>query len=74
MPHNDKSPAVKEVADRVADWLYGMTITEALDRGLCIRCHDIPRFYSEAGKREYTISGLCEYCFDELTEGKELDG
>lgn len=34
--------------------------------GLCIECHQpaLPRCYSEAGRREYSISGLCERCFD----------
>lgn len=32
-------------------------------------------FYSLAGKYEYRISGLCEYCFDDLTAitGEEAD-
>lgn len=41
--------------------------------GLCISCHEpaIPKCYSEAGRREYSISGLCEKCFDEASGSGE---
>lgn len=41
--------------------------------GLCISCHKpaLPRCYSEAGRREYSISGLCEKCFDEACGSDE---
>ena len=46
--------------------LYGMTKAEALSQGICLQCKmpALPKCYSEAGKREYQISGLCEPCFD----------
>ena len=36
--------------------------------GLCISCREpaLPKCYSEAGRREYSISGMCEKCFDEM--------
>ena len=55
----------------LAKSLYGMTKQEALAKGICIDCKEsaIPKCYSEAGKREYRISGLCEKCFDKIFEG-----
>jgi len=50
--------------------LYGMTTGEAISKGICINCKQIPVTYSEAGRREYFISGLCEPCFDEITKEK----
>jgi hypothetical protein len=47
--------------------LYGITLREALDKNICIRCKRRPSFYSHMGKAEYFISGLCEPCFDEIT-------
>lgn len=37
-------------------------------RGLCVICGQEPTFYSEAGRREYQISGTCEPCFDRMFE------
>lgn len=40
---------------------------------LCIRCHR-PAYehcYSDAGRREVSISGLCEECFDEIAAADE---
>jgi hypothetical protein len=47
---------------------YGRTIQEAHFLGICIDCGKpaLQNCYSEAGKREYGISGLCEKCFDKL--------
>jgi len=42
---------------------------DALSRdGMCISCREpaLPKCYSEAGRREYGISGLCEKCFDAI--------
>ena len=40
---------------------------------LCIHCHR-PAYehcYSQAGRDEVGISGLCEECFDEITKAME---
>ena len=55
--------AFKDAAARAA---HGMTVAEAHAAGVCLRCRKPPTFYSEAGRREYRISGLCEPCFDAL--------
>ena len=38
------------------------------NEGLCISCDlpALPRCRTDAGRREYGISGLCEVCFDNL--------
>jgi hypothetical protein len=53
--------------------LYGMTKAEAFAQNLCISCKNTPTFYSTAGAKEYSISGLCEPCFDKITGGTEED-
>ena len=55
--------------DNLAKELYGETAKEAQEFGLCIQCKQdaLSNCYSEAGKREYKISGLCEKCFDKIT-------
>ena len=43
---------------------------------LCWRCQEpaLLKCYSDAGRREVNISGLCEPCFDEITAEPEDDG
>lgn len=48
-----------------------LTLTEGHEKTLCVRCKKPPTFYSEAGQREYSNSGLCEPCFDHLFAEEE---
>lgn len=50
--------------DQLARAAYGMTAGEAHAREVCISCQRPPTFQTEAGRREYQISALCETCFD----------
>lgn len=65
---------LKEWQDDIAKECFGITKEEAQYATLCINCKlpVINRIQSEAGWREYGISGLCEICFDSITdpEGK----
>ena len=58
---------LKETTAKAA---FGKTKKEVLKKGTCISCREqaLPKCYSEAGRREYQISGLCELCFDEICE------
>ena len=62
---------LKEFQDKIAKDVFGSTKEEAIKEGLCINCRELalPKCYSDAGRREYKISGLCEQCFDEITGG-----
>jgi hypothetical protein len=50
-------------------------IEGALDKGICIDCGQpaLPNCYSEAGREEYMISGLCEKCFDATCRDRDLN-
>ena len=62
---------LEELKNNLSQDLYGITKAEACRTGICIQCKEpaFPKCYSEAGKREYKISGLCEQCFDKICGG-----
>jgi hypothetical protein len=67
----DKSPGIQEFLDVQAFQTFGITVSDAQEKGQCIMCkHEaLSRCTTEAGRREYQISGLCEVCFDEICSG-----
>lgn len=56
--------------DALAVRTFEMTAAEAREKGLCINCKEpaLAKCYSDAGRKEYRISGMCEKCFDALFE------
>lgn len=57
---------LQDFKDEVSKMAHGMTRGEAVVRGICISCKEPATWYSEAGRREYHISGMCEPCWDKL--------
>jgi hypothetical protein len=57
------------IMDKFSLELYGITRTQALQEGICVRCKKpaLKNCQTEAGRKEFQISGLCELCFDKLT-------
>lgn len=54
--------------DALAKAVYGISLSEAIDKEICVDCRKpaLPKCYSDAGRKEFYISGLCEECFDKL--------
>ena len=71
MSYQDQSPQIKRVMDDLAIQMFGISVGAALEQGVCVQCKEaaLPKCYSDLGRSEYTISGLCESCFDEITRG-----
>jgi hypothetical protein len=63
-----KSKEIAECLDGLGAGIFGMTLTEAHEKGVCIDCKEeaVPKCYSEAGCKEYGISGMCEACYDAM--------
>lgn len=59
---------LQELQDSMSRASFGMTKSEAIQKAICISCKQAPKWYSEAGMKEYYISGLCEPCFDRITK------
>lgn len=73
------STSLQNFIDDTARTLFNMTVAEAHEKGMCINCKSPIRFelgadetgengqiYSDAGAKEYGISGMCETCYDSL--------
>lgn len=69
---------------RFIESAYGMTIQDAHNKNICISCqkpifetdkpaHKDGNIYSLNGIKEYSHSGLCEYCFDKAVNDFEND-
>lgn len=67
---------LQQLQNNLANGIFGQTKQQAQDKFVCISCNQpiyIQRdskakgpghIYSSAGENEYSLSGLCEYCFD----------
>jgi len=83
------SAALNKHADDCAREAFGRTKGDAHRGGTCIKCNESVRadfnliggsgqlrpgdIYSPEGLKEYGISGLCEYCWDNLFADDEED-
>ena len=67
---------MEELIDEIERQAFGMSRTEAITEGVCIACHK-PVFdvhgmykddmvYSEEGKAEYSMGGMCEQCSNDM--------
>ena len=63
---------LQDFKDLISREAHGMTASEAQTLSVCIECRKTPTLESEAGRREYAISGLCESCFFEITQEEFL--
>lgn len=73
MPLEGQAPKLKALSDSLNLEAHGETITQANQAGYCIQCKlpALARCYSDAGRREYYLSGMCEQCFDDLFKEEE---
>ena len=71
-----------DIKDKVAKTFFDTTTTEAQNKCVCISCKkpihlsDQPtntegNIYSTSGAKEYQITGMCEYCFDQMVKEME---
>lgn len=54
----------QQLANLLAKDLFNMTMQEAREKQICINCKKPPTYKTEAGRKEYELSLLCEPCFD----------
>jgi hypothetical protein len=59
---------LQDLKDDLSRMAHGITKGEAEQAGVCVSCREpaLPKCKTDAGRREYRISGLCEVCWDNL--------
>jgi uncharacterized CHY-type Zn-finger protein len=66
-----KSPEIIKAIDEFSEAAFGIKRTVAQDIKICVACGKPAEHFRDAlSRKEYTISGLCQECQDEVF-GKE---
>lgn len=76
----DKDPQIQGFLDDMAARQFGMKVSDALEKGVCVKCHldHHNRCPTQLDVTEYLISGLCGVCWGEIVgtipeEGEDSD-
>ena len=67
---SDTDGGLERTLDRLNNHLYGMTVTQATNHGICIRCkqnvlHETAEYYEA-----YLLTGLCSPCNKAILEDR----
>lgn len=64
---------LQRIVDNLSKSVFGITMTEAKDQNICIRCKEgiVGLLLSDLDLKEYIKSALCPKCFDSITNPKE---
>lgn len=59
---------VEQLKDNLSKEIYGIPRSKAIEKGICLQCKEpaLAKCYSEAGRKDFFITGLCELCYDAL--------
>ena len=62
---------MRKLKDNIAKAFHGMTMTEVLEKGICVDCRKsiAGTFKDDLSVKEYHISGLCQVCQDSVLGG-----
>ena len=64
-----RNEATQNMLDSIAKDVFGRTQDEAQDKQICIFCGgDASEFKNDISRKEYSISGMCQKCQDEIFE------
>ena len=66
MSFANKAPAIKSFLNDQATSLYGLSVTEAITKHICIDCKNPPTLRTPSENTEYYISAICGLCWDSM--------
>lgn len=62
-----KAPEIEEFLDNVGKEMFGRTRSESIASNTCATCGgEAKEFCDELSQKEYSISGMCQKCQDEV--------
>lgn len=69
---SDKSPEMEKTLDDLSGKVFGRKRTETIEGNKCVTCGgDASKFDDELSVKEYSISGMCQKCQDEVFKEPE---
>ena len=72
MEPSDKAQALLDFLDLSAEKLFGRSYTQSIKNNVCVSCgKEAVEFKDELSRKEYTISGFCQSCQDDVFETEE---
>ena len=64
--HEPEKLSTKELLDQIAKMTFGITVTDAVQEGICIFCVKPAKSFSTGEfKKIYETSGMCQPCQEE---------
>lgn len=64
-----KSKEVKKFLDNFTEKSFGKSKTKCEEQKICVFCHNVINmedFRDDLSRKEYSISGLCQKCQDDM--------
>ena len=63
----DKSPELAQLLDNLSTLVYGRVRRDVIGKDTCVSCgRAATTFKDDISRKEYTLSGMCQLCQDEL--------
>jgi len=67
MAFNDKAPKMQTFLNAFAEKAFGKAVDKCAEQAICVFCHKpVTGFRDSLSRKEYSISGLCQECQDEV--------
>lgn len=64
---SDKSPEMEDALDSMSQSFFGRKRTTSISDKVCVTCgNGIGEFRDVLSRKEYSISGMCQNCQDEV--------
>lgn len=68
----ERTPEIKSVLDKVTTQAFGRTVDDSIEKRICTFCGGTAdTFRDYLSEKEYSISGMCQTCQDEMFDEDE---